>query len=151
MIRCVRHEHTWSSFCFLMRRRPPRSTRTDTLFPYTTLFRSKGQLKNVPDGQVSLTDPYSRSMISQAKGSGLVGYNVQVAVDAEHHLIVAHEVTNVGNDRAQLSKMARTAGEKMGYQNLQALADRGYFSGPEIKACEDVGITAFAQDRKSVV
>src|SRR3546814_6144379 len=73
----------------------------------------KEQLKNVPDGQVSLTDPDARSMISQAKGSGLVGYNVQVAVDAEHHLIVAHEVTNVGNDRAQLSKMARTAGEKI--------------------------------------
>lgn len=103
----------------------------------------KEQLKNVPDGQISLTDPDARSMISQAKGSGLVGYNVQVAVDAEHHLIVAHEVTNVGNDRAQLSKMARAAGEEMGHQNLQAFADRGYFSGPEIKACEDVGITAF--------
>ena len=57
----------------------------------------KEQLKNVPDGQISLTDPDARSMISQAKGSGLVGYNVQTAVDAEHHLIVAHEVTNIGN------------------------------------------------------
>src|SRR3546814_12557765 len=83
-------------------------------------------------------------MISQAKGAGLVGYNVQVAVDAEHHLIVAHEVTNVGNDRAQLSKMARTAREKMGYQTLQALADRAYASGPEIKASQEVGITGFA-------
>ena len=103
----------------------------------------KEQLKNIPDGQISLTDPDARSMISQAKGSGLVGYNVQVAVDAEHHLIVAHDVTNVGNDRAQLSKMARTAGEEMGHQNLQAFADRGYFNGSEIKACEDEGITAF--------
>src|SRR3546814_2682250 len=82
-------------------------------------------------------------MISQAKGSGLVGYNVQTAVDAEHHLIVAHEVTNIGNDRAQLSKMARVADEAIGHQSLQAFADRGYFNGPEIKACEDAGIAVF--------
>lgn len=103
----------------------------------------KEQLKNVPDGQISLTDPDARSMSSQAKGSGLVGYNVQTAVDAEHHLIVAHEVTNVGNDRAQLSKMARTASEAIGHQNLQTFADRGYFNGPEIKACEEAGIAVF--------
>ena len=103
----------------------------------------KEQLKSAPDGQISLSDPDARSMISQAKGSGLVGYNVQTAVDAEHHLIVAHEVTNIGNDRAQLSKMARTAREAIGHQNLQAFADRGYFNGPEIKACEDAGIAVF--------
>ena len=49
---------------------------------------------------MSLTDPDARSMASQGKGSGIVGYNVQTAVEAEHHLIVAHEVTNVGSDRA---------------------------------------------------
>ncbi|KNE21032.1 IS1182 family transposase [Achromobacter spanius] len=103
----------------------------------------KEQLKSLPDGQISLTDPYARSMMSQAKGSGLVGYNVQTAVDAEHHMIVAHEVTNIGNDRAQLSKMASAASEEMGHQNLQAFADRGYFNGPEIKACEDAGIAVF--------
>lgn len=72
-----------------------------------------------------------------------MGYNVQAAVDAKHHLIVAHEVTNVGNDRAQLSKMARAARESMGTKKLQAFADRGYFNAPQIKACEDAGITAF--------
>jgi hypothetical protein len=82
-------------------------------------------------------------MISQAKGSGLVGYNVQAAVDARHHLIVAHEVTNVGNDRAQLSKMAMTARDAMGKTKLQALADRGYFNGTELKACEDAGIKTY--------
>lgn len=107
------------------------------------LDRMKEQLKDVPDAQISLTDPDARSMISQAKGSGLVGYNVQTVVDAEHHPIVAHEVTNIGNDRAQLSKMARTAGEAIGHQNLQAFADRGYFNGLEIKACEDAGIAVF--------
>ena len=71
------------------------------------LEQIKEQLEGEPDGQLSLTDPDARSMISQAKGTGLVGYNVQTAVDAKHHLIVAHEVTNVGNDRAQLSKMAQ--------------------------------------------
>ena len=99
------------------------------------------ELKQQPDGQLSLTDPDSRSMISQAKGTGVVGYNVQAAVDAKHHLIVAHEVTNVGSDRAQLSKMAGAAREAMGKHRLQAIADRGYFSGPEILACTEVGIT----------
>ena len=103
----------------------------------------KEQLKSLPDGQVSLTDPDARSMATQAKGSGLVGYNVQTAVDARHHLIVAHEVTNVGNDRAQLHSMACAADQAMGSENLQAFADRGYFSGPQLKACEDAGITTF--------
>jgi transposase len=102
--------------------------------------KMREQLKDEPDQQLSHTDPDARSMISQAKGTGLVGYNVQAAVDAKHHLIVAHEVTNVGNDRAQLSKMASAAKETMGKRRLQALADRGYFSGPEIKACTEAGI-----------
>jgi hypothetical protein len=107
------------------------------------LDRTKKELKKEPDGQRSLTDPDARSMNSQAKGSGLVGYNVQAAVDARHHLIVAHEVTNDGNDRAQLSNMATVAREAMGKTKLQALADRGYFNGTELKACEDAGITTY--------
>jgi transposase len=103
----------------------------------------KMQLSAQPTSQLSLTDPDARSMMSQAKGTGMVGYNVQTAVDAKHHLIVAHEVTNVGNDRAQLSKMALAAREAMGHKTLHAFADRGYFSGPEIKACDDCGITSF--------
>jgi transposase len=104
---------------------------------------TKEELKSEPDGQRSLTDPDSRSMNSQATGSGLVGYNVQSVVDARHHLIVAHEVTNSGNDRGQLSKMAKAAREAMGKAKLQALADRGYFNGTELKACEDAGITTY--------
>jgi transposase len=96
------------------------------------LDKTREQLKSEPDGQRSTTDPDSRSMVSQAKGSGLVGYNVQAAVDAKHHLIVAHEVTNVGNDRAQLSKMSGAAREAMGTKKLQAFADRGYFVGPDL-------------------
>jgi hypothetical protein len=107
------------------------------------LDETQEQLKKLPDGQISTTDTDARSMNSQAKGSGLVGYNVQTAVDAKHHLIVAHEVTNIGNDRAQLSKMAKAAREAMDTKKLQAFADRGYFNGTELKACEDVGITAF--------
>jgi len=107
------------------------------------LDETQEQLKKQPDGQISTTDPDARSMVSQAKGSGLVGYNVQTAVDAKHHLIVAHEVTNIGNDRAQLSKMAKAAREAMSAKKLQAFADRGYFNGTELKACEDAGITAF--------
>jgi len=99
------------------------------------------QLKTTPDEQISETDPDARSMISQAKGTGVVGYNVQAAVDAKHHLIVTHEVTNQGNDRAQLSKMAGAARDEMGKSKLAAIADRGYFNSNEIKATLEAGIT----------
>ena len=105
--------------------------------------KMKERLKKEPDEQLSLTDPDARAMMSQAKGTGVVGYNVQTAVDAKHHLIVAHEVTNVGHDRAQLSKMALAAREAMGKKRFKAYADRGYFMGPQIKACHDAGIEAF--------
>lgn len=101
------------------------------------------RLKRQSEPQISLTDRDARSMISQAKGTGVVGYNVQTAVDAKHHLIVAHEVTNVGSDRAQLSKMAEAAREAMGTRKLKVFADRGYFNAPQIKACHDAGIEAY--------
>ncbi|RZI73050.1 MAG: IS1182 family transposase [Pseudomonas sp.] len=101
------------------------------------------QLQSVPGGQVSSTDPDARSMATTAQGSGMVGYNVQAAVDAEHHLIMAHEVTNIGNDRAQLARMAVVARQELDAAELQAFADRGYYSGHELKACEDAGITTF--------
>jgi transposase len=100
------------------------------------------QLKDTPDGQISLTDPDARSMATRGKGTGLVGYNVQTAVDTQAHLIVAHEVTNVGNDRAQLAPMAQAAKAALNVEELAAIADRGYFSGAEILACHEDGITA---------
>jgi transposase len=93
-----------------------------------------------PDGQLSLTDPDARSMATRGRGSGIVGYNVQIAVEAEHHLIVAHEVTNVGHDRTQLEPMARKAREAMGCAELTALADRGYYNGEQVLACEGTGV-----------
>ena len=72
------------------------------------------QLQLMPDKQLSLTDPDSRSMATRSKGSGIVGYNVQTAVESEYHLIVAHEVTNVGHDRTQLYNMASQAREASG-------------------------------------
>ncbi len=107
------------------------------------LEQIKQQLKNEPDGQLSLTDPDSRSMTSGGKRTGTVGYNVQTAVDTKHHLIVEHEVTNIGGDHGQLSKMALSAKNAMGKPKLKVLADRGYFSGPDIRACELAGITAY--------
>jgi transposase len=94
-----------------------------------------------PDKQLSLTDPDSRSMATSGRGSGVVGYNVQVAVETEHHLIVHHEVTNVGSDRSQLASTATAAKEVLGVETLEAVADRGYFNGEEIKACDDADIT----------
>ena len=71
------------------------------------------------------------------------GYNVQTAVDAKHHLIVTHEVTNLGHDRTQLANMAKQAKETIGEPSLDVVADRGYFSGPEILACDRAGITTY--------
>ena len=101
------------------------------------------QVHAAPDQQVSLTDPDARAMGTSGKGSAVVGYNVQTAVDARHHLIVAHEVSNVGSDRAQLSNMAGQAKDAMGVEALEALADRGYFSGEEVLACEPLGVTPY--------
>jgi hypothetical protein len=94
-----------------------------------------------PDQQISLTDPDARSMATSGRGSGMVGYNVQTAVDIKHHLIVAHEVTNVGTDRSQLSPMAKKTKDVLGTDALDVVADRGYFKSEEILACDKAGIT----------
>ena len=101
----------------------------------------EAQMLASPDQQVSLTDPDSRSMATSGRGSGVVGYNVQVAVDTEHHLIVAHEVTNSGSDRSQLANMAKQAKAILQSEELAAVADRGYFNSPEILECVKAGIT----------
>jgi transposase len=93
------------------------------------------------DKQISLTDPDARSMATSGKDTGIVGYNVQTAVDTKNHIIVAHEVTNVGTDRHQLSNMAEQARTEMGVATLDAVADRGYYEGNEIRVCEEAGIT----------
>jgi transposase len=95
----------------------------------------------VPDRQISLTDPDSRSMATSGRGSGVVGYNVQVAVDTKHHLIITHEVTNIGSDRAQLAHMAKETKATLEAPSLDVIADRGYFSGEEILECDKAGIT----------
>jgi hypothetical protein len=101
------------------------------------------QMMQAEDKQISLTDPDARSMATSGRGSGMVGYNVQSAVDTRHHLIVAHEVTNVGSDRSQLSRMAEQARAAIGSEAIEAVADRGYYSGEEILACEQAGITVY--------
>jgi hypothetical protein len=92
-----------------------------------------------PDQQISLTDPDSRAMATSGRGSGVVGYNVQVAVDTQHYLIIAHEVTNSGSDRAQLADIACRAKQVLGVNELQGVADRGYYSSVEILACHEAG------------
>jgi transposase len=93
-----------------------------------------------PDQQISLTDPDARSMATSGRGSGVVGYNVQVAVETGHHLIVTHEVTNQGSDRSQLSPVAKEAKATLGVEKLDAVADRGYFNSEEILECERADI-----------
>jgi len=103
----------------------------------------EAEVEAAPDGQVSLTDPDARAMATSGRGSGIVGYNVQSAVEGEPHLIVAHEVIMTGSDRQQLANMAGQAKDAMGVDALDVLADRGYFSGEEILACEALGATPF--------
>jgi len=97
--------------------------------------------RETPDQQISLTDPDARSMATSGRGSGVVGYNVQASVDTKHHLIVAHEVTNVGTDRSQLSAMANKTKAVLEVEELDVVADRGYFSSLEIQACDEAGVT----------
>jgi transposase len=94
-----------------------------------------------PDQQISLTDPDSRSMATSGRGSGVVGYNVQVAVETDNHLIVTHEVTTSGSDRSQLARIGKAAKAVMRTDTLEAVADRGYFNSPEILECHEAGIT----------
>ena len=107
------------------------------------LKKLEARMLDAPGQQISLTDPDARSMATSGRGTGMVGYNVQTAVDAKHHLIVAHEVTNIGHDRTQLFNMAKQAKEVIGTDELDAVADRGYFKGEEILACDDAGITTW--------
>src|SRR5258705_5764487 len=101
------------------------------------------QMMQTEDKQISLTDPDARSMATSGRGSGIVGYNVQSAVDTKHHLIVSHEVTNVGSDRGQLSHMSEQARSAIGSETIEVVADRGYFIGEEIVACVQAGITIY--------
>jgi transposase len=91
--------------------------------------------------QLSLTDPDARLLVKN--GQGIAGYNVQSVVDEKHKLIVASEVVNDSSDVGQLHAMAKAAKEALDAKALQALADVGYYSSLELKACEDDGITAY--------
>jgi transposase len=108
-----------------------------------SLKQMEQQVAAAPDQQISLTDPDARSMATSGKGTGVVGYNVQMAVEAEHHLIVAHEVTNVGNDRSQLLAMGQHARDVIACEELTVLADRGYYNGDEVLACEGTGVLPY--------
>jgi transposase len=107
------------------------------------LKRLEVQMLQAPDQQLSLTDPDARSMATSGRGTGMVGYNVQTAVDATHHLIVTHEVINEGHDRHQLHHMAQQAKEAIGSETLDVAADRGYFTGEELLACDQAKITTY--------
>jgi len=104
------------------------------------LKKLEARMLQAPDQQISLTDPDARSMATSGRGSGMVGYNVQAAVDIKHHLIVAHEVTNQGTDRAQLSDMAKQTKAALQVDKLDVVADRGYFSSDEILTCDQANI-----------
>jgi transposase len=105
------------------------------------------RMLEAPDQQLSLTDPDARSMNS--RGTGVVGYNVQSAVDAKYHLIVAHEVSTVGSDRQQLSKMAKQAKATLGAKTLTVVADKGYYNGDELRECEQNDIVAYVAKPKT--
>jgi hypothetical protein len=101
------------------------------------------QMRTSGERQISLTDPDARAMTSQSHSAYVVGYNVQSAVDTQNHIIVAHEVSNVGIDKGHLSSMASKASDALETEKIEVLADRGYFKSEEIAACEDAGIKAY--------
>lgn len=105
------------------------------------LEKLEARMLEAPGQQISLTDPDARSMATSGRGSGMVAYNVQSAVDTKHHLIVTHEVTNKGSDRSQLSSIAKQTKVALKVDKLRVVADRGYFKSEEILACEENGIT----------
>jgi transposase len=101
----------------------------------------EARMLETPDERVSLTDPDARSMATRGRGSGVVGYNVQAAVETGHHLIVAHDVVQTSSYRAPLAPMAQKAKDAFGVDKLDVVADRGYFSAGQIKDCADGDIT----------
>jgi hypothetical protein len=130
-------------------RSPARTTKTTRLKEKIAKLKEQVQrlkaldvrMLATPDQQISLPDPDARSMATSGRGSGVVGYNVQTAVDTKHHLIVTHEVTNVGTDRSQLASVAKQTKDTLQTASLDGVADRGYFNSAEILACEEAGIT----------
>src|SRR5450631_381336 len=133
------------------RQEPSEALRTKTTRLHEKIAKLRGEILRLnvlnaqmlatPDQQISLTDPDARSMATSGRGSGVVCYNVQVAVDTEHHLIVTHEVTNVGSDRAQLAHVAKATKATLEATTLDVVANRGHFSSEKILACESAGIT----------
>ena len=103
----------------------------------------EGQMLETEDKQLSLTDPDARSMMTSGRGTGMVGYNVQATVDAKHHLILDHEITQTGLDNGQLADMATRAKAIVGTDALTVVADRGYFNGEQLRSCDEAGITTF--------
>ncbi len=99
----------------------------------------EAEVQSSPDKQLSQTDPDARSM--QHRGGGIVGYNVQAAVDTQHHLIVSHEVTTAGHDRTQLANIGKQAKDALQKETLTVVADKGYYKGEEVVACVENGIT----------
>ena len=108
--------------------------------------KHKQRQKNLEESgekQISETDPDSRLM--KTREGSAVCYNVQVAVDSKHKLIVAHEVTSAGSDRGQLANIAKQAKETLEVENLEVAADMGYYDCADVKKCEEQGITAYIQ------
>jgi transposase len=103
----------------------------------------KKQMEDAEETQISLTDPDSRSMPLAGGPRTQVGYNVQVSVDEKHKLIVDHEVTNEVTDRSLLSRMAKRAKEALGVDELEVLADMGYYDGQQVKDCVEEGIMPY--------
>src|SRR5262245_25977097 len=108
-----------------------------------SLSALEAKLQASGEKQISLTDPDARAMTSQSHSAYTVGYNVQSAVDTKHHLIVTHEVTNVGIDKDHLSRVAGRAREALDAEKIEVFADKGYFNGEEIAACDDAGIDVY--------
>ena len=99
------------------------------------------ELDRTGEDQISLTDPDSRAMAAHTRVA--VGYNVQIAVDVKHKLIVEQQVTNQVVDMGLLTQTAEPAKEILGVETIAVVADKGYFKIQDIEACEKAGIEPY--------
>lgn len=108
-----------------------------------SLHKMAEMVEAAPDRQISTSDPDARAMASRGNGTNVVGYNVQIAVDADHHLICAYDVSNTGSDRGFVKTMGDKALDASGNEHLTVLADRGYYSREAVRTCVGTGVTPY--------
>ncbi len=105
-------------------------------------IQAQNLMRETGQKEVSLTDPDSRLMRVGSQKLD-VCYNVESAVDSKNYLAVDYDVTNISDDHNQLASMAEMAKDTLEVERLDVTADKGFYTGRELKKCEENGITTY--------